>query len=122
MITGVLAVLLVISGPATVVDGDTIRVGGEKVRLQGIDTPERKQRYYHEATDALRERIGGQPVRCEGRTRDRYGRLVAKCHVGGTDLSAYMVQEGWAVAFRKYSLDYVEMEAAAQAASKGRWQ
>jgi endonuclease YncB( thermonuclease family) len=117
-----IALAVVISGSAVIVDGDTIRIGDERIRLHGIDTPERKQRYFSDATEALRDRIGGREVRCEGIERDRYKRLVAKCYAGGEDLSRYMVQSGWASAYRKYSVDYVGDETKACAAGLGRWQ
>ena len=53
-------------------------------------------------TRALRERIAGRSVECAERDRDRYGRIVAVCRVGGADLNAWMVEQGWAVAYRKY--------------------
>lgn len=49
-------------------------------------------------------------MRCEERDRDRYGRAVAVCFVGGTDVEAWMVAQGWALAYRKYSSDYVSQE------------
>ena len=53
---------------------------------------------------------------------DRYGRTVAVCHVGSEDLDRWMVEQGWAVAFRKYSLDYVDAENDAREAGRGIWQ
>ncbi len=59
-----------------------------------------------EATRTLREKINGQPVRCEERDRDRYGRIVAVCYFGCLDLNAWMVAHSWAVAYRRYLMDY----------------
>ena len=54
---------------------------------------------------------------CEDLGRDRYKRIIAKCTVAGEDMGAWMVSQGWALAYRRYSLDYVDEEADAQAAS-----
>ena len=92
-----------VAGPATVVDGDTIVVAGERVRLQGIDAPELHQTctaYGQEwacgrtAGDWLRTFLAGRTVECVGHARDRYGRLLAVCYVGGEDLNERIVREG----------------------------
>ena len=74
-----------------------------------------------QATRALRERIAGRAVECTERDRDRYGRIVAVCRVEGTDVNAWMVEQGWAVAYQKYSADYVSHETTAKAARRGVW-
>ena len=111
-------------------DGDTLRIGPERIRLHGIDAPESAQTCSaggktwacgEAATRALRERIGGRPVECTERDRDRYGRIVAVCSIAGADLNAWMVEKGWAVAYRKYSTDYVSHETSAKAARRGVW-
>ena len=111
-----------ISGVASVTDGDTLRIGPERIRLHGIDAPESAQSCSaggktwtcgEAATRALRERIAGRPVECTEHDRDRYGRIVAVCRVAGAELNAWMVEQGWAVVYRKYSTDYVSHEAAA---------
>ena len=108
-----------LAGRASVADGDTVRVAGERVRLHGIDAPESKQtcvaggsrwRCGAEATRALARRIGGRPIACEERDRDRYGRIVAVCRVRGEDLNRWMVRQGRALAYRNYSMDYVPDE------------
>ena len=137
LIAALLVVLVVsvpvsadITGVASVTDGDTLRIGVDRVRLHGIDAPESKQtcraggepwRCGASATRALCERIAGRPVECAERDRDRYGRVVAVCRVAGTDVNAWMVEQGWAVAYRKYSTDYVSHERAAKAARRGMW-
>ena len=119
-----------LSGLARVVDGDTLHVDRVRVRLHGIDAPESAQRCRtsgrlwpcgQEATRALARRIGGRPVACEERDRDRYGRVVAVCTVAGLDLNRWMVAEGWAFAYRRYSRDYVAAESRARAARRGIW-
>jgi len=119
-----------VSGRATVIDGDTIEVVGDRIRLHGIDAPESAQnclaggrfwRCGRHATRALRDRTANQAVACEERDRDRYGRIVAVCRLGGRDLNAWMVSEGWALAYRRYSRKYVSEEALAKAARRGLW-
>ena len=119
-----------LSGLARVVDGDTLHVDRVRVRLHGIDAPESAQRCRtsgrlwpcgREATRALARRIGGRPVACEERDRDRYGRVVAVCTVAGLDLNRWMVAEGWAFAYRRYARDYVAAEFRARAARRGIW-
>ena len=119
-----------ISGVASVTDGDTLRIGPARIRLHGIDAPESAQSCSaggktwacgEAATRALRERIGRRPVECAERDRDRYGRIVAVCRVAGADVNAWMVEQGWAVAYRKYSTDYVSHETAAKRARRGLW-
>ena len=120
-----------IAGRATVIDGDTIEMRGQRIRLFGIDSPESAQlcradqktyRCGQQAALALADRIGERTVRCQQRDVDRYGRVVAVCYVGGEDLDRWMVEQGWAVAFRKYSLDYVDAENDAREARRGIWQ
>lgn len=60
-------------------------------------------------------------MRCEGRTTDSYGRLIAVCYVGDTDINAWLVRNGWALAYRRYSKDYVDDEHAAARAGAGLW-
>ncbi len=119
-----------LQGPARVIDGDTIEVAGQRVRLHGIDAPEADQTCRLEgqewqcglvATARLIEATQGQDVRCEERDRDRYQRIVAVCFVGDTDLNAWLASEGWALAYRKYSLDYVDEEDRARASRRGLW-
>ena len=119
-----------VSGQARVIDGDSLEIGGMRIRLFGIDAPERGQgcRAGGElwicgglARLRLEERISGRRVVCKEKDRDRYGRIVAVCRAGGEDLNAWMVSEGWALAYRRYSEAYVDEEARAQAARAGVW-
>jgi endonuclease YncB( thermonuclease family) len=71
---------------------------------------------------ALADRIGERTVRCQERDRERYGRTVAVYYVGSEDLDRWTVEQGWAVSFRKYSLDCVDAENDAREAGRGIWQ
>ena len=120
-----------VTGPAYVIDGDTIMIAGERIRLHGIDAPEIKQtcktRKGKEllcgqfAKQALEQLVRGQDVTCKGDTRDRYKRLIAVCYVGSFDINEQMVADGWAMAYRKYSQDYVRTENFARARRKKMW-
>ena len=118
------------TGIASVIDGDTIEIHGTRIRLHGIDAPEGGQvcmadnaqwRCGQQAALALDARISSRPVTCSERDVDRYGRIVAVCSSAGEDLNAWMVTEGWALAYRRYSLDYVDEEAAAATARRSMW-
>lgn len=120
-----------LSGHARLVDGDTIEVAGRSVRLHGIDAPETGQHCLDDAghgyacgaqaTETLRSLVGDQPVTCTGSDRDRYGRLIAICHAGETDLNAEMVRLGMAVAYERYSDDYLLQQAEAIEEGRGLW-
>ena len=119
-----------VAGRARVIDGDTIEVSSARIRLFGVDAPESAQRCLAEsrrwpcgeqATRVLAGRIDGQSVACEERDRDRYGRIVGVCRYGGQDVNAWLVREGWAMAYRRYSTAYVGEEAAAKTAQRGVW-
>jgi endonuclease YncB( thermonuclease family) len=119
-----------LNGIPKVTDGDTIRIGNTRIRFHGIDAPETSQtcekngnkwRCGSEATKALTTIIGNKRVSCSKRDTDRYGRVVAVCRAGSINLNAWMVENGWAVAYRKYSMDYVRDEANAKAGRMGMW-
>lgn len=120
-----------LTGPAKVLDGDTIVVAGEIVRLHGIDAPELDQTFWWRgqqlacgtmALAALEALIAGVTLRCEGIERDRHGRLVAKCFSpNGIDVGRRLVSAGWALAYRRYSMDYVDAEEVARKARRGMW-
>lgn len=121
-----------LAGRASVVDGDTIEVRGERIRFHGIDAPESGQwcldgsgkgyRCGQMAAFALADRIEIQNVRCHLLDRDQYGRHVGRCFLGETDLNAWMVRQGQAVAYRQFSTEYVPAEDAARQKGAGMWQ
>lgn len=121
----------VMTGRVSVIDGDTIEMHGQRIRLFAMDAPEggqscedaegRRWRCGQAAASALDQMTRGQTVSCAPRDRDRWGRVVAVCHVGALDLGASMVRNGLAVAFRRYGRDYVTHEEQARAERRGMW-
>ncbi len=119
-----------VAGVALVIDGDSLEVAGQRIRLHGIDAPESRQlcrldgkpwQCGKNAANALADKIARRPVSCESLGRDRYKRIIARCTVAGEDMGSWMVANGLALAYRRYSLDYTDMEAEAQAARRGIW-
>lgn len=124
------AAALTLSGTARVVDGDTLVIGGEHVRLFGIDAPELAQTCERSgkawpcgdwAKTTLEDRLKGRQIACRGNSRDRYGRLLATCDLAGADLGGALVRDGAAFAYRRYSTAYVAEERLAEAAGRGLW-
>jgi endonuclease YncB( thermonuclease family) len=120
-----------IIGKAWVIDGDTIVIHGIHIRLTGIDAPESAQactdadgkRWLcgHAATHVLIRHIAGEQLRCETSGLDRYRRVLADCWLpDGSDMNAWLVREGWALAYG-HSSPYRDEEAQAQAGHKGIW-
>ena len=120
-----------ISGLANVIDGDSLEVDGVSIRLFGVDTFESAQycnrsngtrwRCGHWATVELDRLAGGRAVVCQPLDKDSYGRVVARCRRGNSDLAKHMVAGGWGLAYRQYSEDYVDVEDAARSAGRGAW-
>ena len=122
-----------ITGKPRVIDGNTIEIAGQRIRLHGIDAPEsaqtcladnRRWRCGRNATLALAGMIGTNWVTCRERGRDPYGRIAAVCHLAGArgaDVGAMMVAAGWALADRRIASDYVSQEARARRARSGVW-
>ena len=111
-------------------DGDSLMVGDREVRLFGIDAPEYDQtckRAGHDwrcgsaAADRLAQLVTGKNVVCASVGTDQHGRLLGRCMVGATDVNRAMVASGYAVAFRRYSSDYVSAEDSAKANKRGIW-
>jgi endonuclease YncB( thermonuclease family) len=117
-------------GEVQIIDGDTLMWRGERVRLHGIDAPEADQsctaagRDYpcgEAAVHWLAEKTDKKDVRCEKRGRDRYGRLLAVCFAGKVNLNKGLVEAGLALAYRRYSSEFVPAEVAARREAAGLW-
>ena len=125
------AALADIAGRASVIDGDTIEIHGQRIRLHGVDAPEKGQpcfdvvnqpyRCGQVAAMALDEFIGASPVQCRERDIDRYDRIIADCSVRGEDIELWLVRSGHAMAYRRYSSDYIAAEQEAKNAKRGIW-
>lgn len=119
-------------GQVQVTDGDTIRKGKLKIRLHGIDAPENKQKCTNlnnelyecglQSSAFLKRIINKNDVYCMGKSKDRYGRLIAICYANKINLNSTMVKEGWAIAYRYYSFDYINEEEIAKKNNRGIWQ
>ena len=122
---------LKLTGTASVIDGDTIELQRVRIRLFGVDAPESSQvcqdaggrnyRCGQQSALALADRIGSATVICEAGSHDRYGRLIAVCTASGEELNRWMVMQGWAVAYRRYSQAYAGAETDARANRRGIW-
>lgn len=120
-----------LTGKPYVTDGDTVKISGERIRLEGIDAPERNQRCKDASgkgydcglvsTAALRTKIGRNSVTCEGTKRDRYGRFLGICYLNELDLNGWMVRNGYALAYTRYSRRYASAEQEARENSRGLW-
>lgn len=118
-----------ISGRLSVVDADTFDVGGVRVRLHAVDAPEMDQTCITArrkdwecglwVTRLVTDRYDGALAVCTQTDVDRYGRRVARCEVGGEDLAAWMVREGYAFAYVEYGRDYEALEREAMEAKRG---
>lgn len=119
-----------ISGVGRAIDGDSLMVGQLEVRLFGVDAPELTQTCTRDgkpwacgstAAKQLSNLIAGQEVNCVPLGTDKHGRTVARCRVGSTDLNRAMVANGYALAYRRYSMDYISAEESARASRRGIW-
>ena len=129
----------IISGIAKVTDGDTIRIEGKKIRFFGIDAPEKKQQCKKPwltisfisfsknypcgqiSTDKLKKKINNKLLICKWSNKDRYKRFIAECFKDKTNVNAWMVRNGYAVAYRKYSKKFVSQEIFAKKEKLGLW-
>jgi len=116
-----------VSGAARVSDGDSFRLGDERIRMIGLDAPELSQQCDaaggtkwpcgRRARDRMQNLLASGPVLCQPDGHDQYGRLLATCSIAGKDLGATMVVEGLAIA----SGSYWNEEAEAKRQRRGIW-
>lgn len=111
-----------------IVDGDTydIMLSGQKtrIRMEGIDAPERGMDYYKQAKNYLGELCANKEIRVEVTDTDKYGRSIAKSYLpDGRELGQEMVKAGMAWHYKKYSKDEVlaQLEQEARNAGIGLW-
>ena len=113
-----------------IVDGDTIHLNNEKIRFTGIDTPELKQTCNKnseiiycgiKAKQLLIDKIGKNKVTCIREGKDQYKRTLAECFVNDLSLSKFLVREGYAFAYRKYSKKFIKDEDFAKKNNIGMW-
>ena len=114
----------------TVVDGDTIKLGDVKIRFSGIDAPEINQICVASegkvacgeiSRDILLTKVTNNKISCTDEGKDFYGRVLGECFVNGESLSRYLVREGFAFAYRKYSDKFISDEEYAKSNRLGMW-
>ena len=132
-----------IYGFPKIIDGDTVHINTKKIRLEGIDAPEIKQQckkpflkisaiigfefnknYSCGVIDnkKLIDRINSSKIKCISASKDRYKRYLATCYKDRINLNKWMVRNGNAIAYKKYSKDYVRDEAYAKENKLGIWE
>ena len=120
----------VLSNIVHVIDGDTIKIGNEKIRFSGIDAPELNQYCFKDekkilcgvlAKKALLKKIGNKIPKCVIEGKDIYKRILAECFVNEKSLSKFLVRNGYAFAYRKYSKKFIQDEEFARKNKLGLW-
>ena len=113
-----------------IIDGDTIRIGEERIRFSGIDAPEINQTCIFEGVEVfcgkiskslLVDKTSLEQVKCISEGKDQYNRTLAECFVNGESLSRYLVRQGYAFAYRKYSKKFIADEDYARINKIGIW-
>ena len=119
-----------IVGHAFIIDGDSLQIDRQIIRLYGIDAPEGRQQCQldgqpypcgQKAAALLKNLTSHKTIRCEEKDRDQYERIIAECFIGKRSLNAAMVKQGWALAYRRYGRDYIALEDVAHANKIGLW-
>jgi endonuclease YncB( thermonuclease family) len=125
-----------IAGRATVIDGDTLEIHGERIRILDVDAPESAQYCFKtsmtldvgawpcggQAALALSDWIGQRTVTCDTTQKDRYKRWLARCAVAGQDMAEWLASSGWAVPYRDCKCGVIRDAAHhARAAQLGIW-
>ncbi len=120
-----------LQGQVRVIGADDLMVDGVRIRLFGIDSPEFEQSCIDKngksyacsvsATNYLTKIVTPQTY-CRSKGVDKYDRVLAVCYTGKKDLNAAMVKKGWAVAYDRYSKDYLKEQEFAKKNKLGIWQ
>ncbi len=131
---------MMIAGKPKVIDGDSIKIDNFKIRLFGIDAPEKKQLCKKRflsisflsfekdykcgviSTNALKKKIKNQLITCGAKSIDKYKRYVSVCYLKKKDLNKWMVKNGHAIAYKRYSKKYIEAQNYAKQNKLGLWQ
>ena len=121
------------------IDGDTLEINDNKIRLSGIDAPEKKQlckkpfltvifltfqkeyKCGEEATESLKRFIKNRSIKCNSESKDRYDRFIATCYLKKKNINSWIVRNGYAVAYTRYSKKYVLDEEYAKKKKLGLW-
>ena len=132
-----------IYGTPRIIDGDTVHINGKKIRLEGIDAPEIKQKCKKPllqissligfqlsksypcgftSTKKLINKIGTSRIKCISSSKDKYKRYLATCYKKNINLNKWMVRNGYAVAYKRYSKDYMIDEEYARENKLGLWE
>ena len=118
------------SNTVHVIDGDTIKIGNKKIRFSGIDAPELNQDCFKNekkilcgvlAKKALLKKIGNKVPKCVIEGKDIYKRILAECFINEKSLSKFLVRNGYAFAYRKYSKKFIQDEEFARKNKLGLW-
>ncbi len=131
-----------IIGISKVIDGDTVQINNFKIRLEGIDAPEMRQKckkeflkisstigfiFYKDyncgevSKKKLKDKINESEIKCISSSKDRYKRHIATCFKGQTNLNQWMVRNGYAIAYRRYNKKYIPDEDFAKENKLGLW-
>ena len=134
---------LIFEGIPKIVDGDSLEINNNKIRLFGIDAPEKKQickkphlvisflinfsfqKQYEcglMATNQLKKLIGNKTVKCISESKDRYNRFLSICYLKNKDINSWLVKNGYAIAYKRYSKKYILEEQHAKKNKFGIWQ
>ena len=133
----------IFEGIPRIIDGDSLEINNNKIRLFGIDAPEIKQickkpylnisflvslsfQKKYECgllvTNQLKKLIDNKTVKCISESKDRYNRYLSICYLKNKDINSWLVKNGYAIAYRRYSKKYVLEEQHAEKNKLGIWQ
>ena len=113
----------IVKGRAIIIDGDTIKINNEKIRFGGIDAPERGIVGHKLSKEKLKKKIGNNLINCiREKNKDYWKRTVAECFINDESLSSFMVINGYACDYVKYSKKkYAKEQQYAKTKKLGIW-